>query len=49
EISRLEYNTTLSSTFCVKLDEATLNTIGTDIRVMAKLIVDEIEEGDEFK
>ncbi|CAG8797077.1 21120_t:CDS:1, partial [Dentiscutata erythropus] len=35
----LEYDITLSSTFCVKLDEATLNTIGTDVRVMAKLIL----------
>ncbi|CAG8794267.1 1705_t:CDS:1, partial [Dentiscutata erythropus] len=44
EISRLKYDTTLSSTFCVKLNEATLNTISTDVRVIAKLIVDKIEK-----
>ncbi|CAG8759788.1 6501_t:CDS:1, partial [Cetraspora pellucida] len=48
-INRLEHNTALFSTFYIKLDEVTLNTIGIDVRVMAKLIINEIEERDDFK
>ncbi|CAG8695212.1 4702_t:CDS:2, partial [Cetraspora pellucida] len=48
-ISGLEHDEMLSSTFHVKLDEATLCAVGTNVGVMAKLIVDEIEEGDDFK
>ncbi|CAG8576602.1 34173_t:CDS:2, partial [Racocetra persica] len=48
-INGLENDTALFSTFYVKLDEATLNAVGIDVRVMAKLIIDEIEEGDDFK
>ncbi|CAG8603857.1 11442_t:CDS:2, partial [Scutellospora calospora] len=39
----------LFSTFHIKLDEDILTSVGTDISIMAKLIVDEIEEGDNFK
>ncbi|CAG8693711.1 2671_t:CDS:2 [Cetraspora pellucida] len=39
----------LFSTFYVKLDEDTLTSVRSDVTIMAKLIVDEIEEGDDFK
>ncbi|CAG8558379.1 10918_t:CDS:1 [Racocetra fulgida] len=45
----LEYDTALFSTFYIKLDKIILNAVGVDVRVMAKLIIDEIEEGDDFK
>ncbi|KAF0519156.1 ATP-dependent DNA helicase pif1 [Gigaspora margarita] len=48
-IDGLEHDTALSSTFYVKLDEATFNAVGNDIRIMARLIIDEIEEGDDFQ
>ena len=48
-ISGLERDVALFLTFRVKLNEATLTTVGTDVRVMAKLIIDEIEEGDDYK
>ncbi|CAG8710228.1 17205_t:CDS:2, partial [Racocetra fulgida] len=48
-IDGLEYNTALFSTFYIKFDEIILNAVGVDVRVMAKLIIDEIEEGDDFK
>ncbi|CAG8712669.1 3462_t:CDS:1, partial [Racocetra fulgida] len=44
-----EYDTLLVSTFCVKLDKATLKAIGTEVGIMAKLIVDEIKEADDFR
>ncbi|RIB11490.1 hypothetical protein C2G38_2203306 [Gigaspora rosea] len=47
-IDGLECNTTLISTFYIKLNEATLNAIGIYIRIMAKLIIDEIEEENDF-
>ncbi|CAG8668368.1 16478_t:CDS:1 [Dentiscutata erythropus] len=47
-ISSLEHNAILSSTLYIKLDETMLCAVGTDVEVMAKLIVDEIEEGDNF-
>ncbi|CAG8567382.1 11559_t:CDS:2 [Dentiscutata erythropus] len=47
-IDRLEHDTALFSVFYIKLDELTLNSVGVDIRVMAKLIIDEIEKGDDF-
>ena len=47
-IDSIEHVDELFLTFYVKLDEATLCAIGTDIRSMDKLIVDEIEEGDDY-
>ncbi|CAG8564321.1 10959_t:CDS:2, partial [Racocetra fulgida] len=48
-INDLDDHAELSLTFCVRLDEATINDIDADVRVMAKLIIDEIEEGDNYK
>ncbi|CAG8531326.1 12949_t:CDS:2 [Racocetra fulgida] len=48
-IDGLEHNTTLFSIFYVKLNEATLNSVGNNVRIMAKLIIDEIKEGNDFK
>ncbi|CAG8655051.1 1982_t:CDS:2, partial [Racocetra fulgida] len=47
-INDLEYNAELSHSFCIQLDENTLNNIETDVKIMAKLIIDEIEEGDSY-
>ncbi|CAG8660528.1 12100_t:CDS:1, partial [Dentiscutata heterogama] len=38
----------LSLTFCVRPDEATIKDINTDIRIMAKLIINKIEEGNNY-
>ncbi|CAG8460484.1 9539_t:CDS:1, partial [Cetraspora pellucida] len=47
-IDNLEYNAEFSFSFCIQLDENTLDNIETDVRIMAKLIIDEIEEGDSY-
>ena len=47
-IDGMEHEAELFLTFYVKLDEETLCAVGTDVRVMVKLIVDEIEEGDDY-
>ncbi|CAG8738391.1 1460_t:CDS:2, partial [Racocetra fulgida] len=48
-INRLgEYDTLLVSTFCIKLNKATLKATDTEVEIMAKLIVDEIEEADDL-
>ncbi|CAG8672132.1 19946_t:CDS:1, partial [Racocetra persica] len=48
-INGLEYDTALFSTFYVKLDKIILNTVGVDVRVIAKLIINKIEKRDDFK
>ncbi|CAG8653246.1 13847_t:CDS:2, partial [Racocetra persica] len=43
-IDDLNDHAELSFTFCVRLDEATIKDIDADVRIIAKLIIDEIEE-----
>ncbi|CAG8761517.1 3192_t:CDS:1, partial [Dentiscutata erythropus] len=44
----LENHTKLSLTFHIRLDKITLSGVGTNVKLMAKLIIDEIEEGDSY-
>ncbi|KAF0562302.1 hypothetical protein F8M41_000075 [Gigaspora margarita] len=37
-----------SLTYCVQLDEDTIKDIDRNVRIIAKLIIDEIEEGDNY-
>ncbi|CAG8658211.1 13977_t:CDS:2 [Dentiscutata erythropus] len=43
-IADLENHSKLSLAFSISFDEVTLNTVGTDVKTMAKLIIDEIEK-----
>ncbi|CAG8775533.1 25377_t:CDS:2, partial [Dentiscutata erythropus] len=45
-INNLENQAKLSLTYHIRLDDAILSEVGTDVKLMTKLIIDEIEEGD---
>ncbi|KAF0356993.1 ATP-dependent DNA helicase pif1 [Gigaspora margarita] len=47
-IDNLENHSKLSLAFGIRFDEVTLNTVGTDVKAIATLIIDEIESGDEY-
>ncbi|CAG8833767.1 38156_t:CDS:1, partial [Gigaspora margarita] len=47
-IDNLENHSKLSLAFGIRFDEVTLNTVGTDVKAIAILIIDEIESGDKY-
>ncbi|CAG8523895.1 3502_t:CDS:2, partial [Racocetra fulgida] len=47
-IADLEIQLKLSLAFYIQIDEITLNIVGTDVKAIAILIVDEIENGDRY-
>ncbi|CAG8445736.1 7597_t:CDS:2 [Cetraspora pellucida] len=47
-INNLENQAELSLIFHIRLDDVTLSGVGTDVKLMTKLIIDEIEEGDGY-
>ncbi|CAG8764035.1 10563_t:CDS:1, partial [Dentiscutata erythropus] len=46
--ANLEPDDSLILAFCVKLDEDTLSAADVNVRMIAKLIVDEVEKGDGY-
>ncbi|CAG8804020.1 27066_t:CDS:1, partial [Dentiscutata erythropus] len=47
-IDNIENQAELSLVFQIQLDDTTLSGVGTDVKLMAKLIINEIEEEDGY-
>ncbi|CAG8769209.1 20362_t:CDS:1, partial [Cetraspora pellucida] len=48
KIANLEENSSISFNLCIELDDNMLINASNDIKLLIKLIVDEIEEEDEY-